>query len=94
MKTLMFVMWIGGMSADTTSTQYALKQGAHETMLSQKPWLNHVLVGGETVGGAAGLNRLYRDHPKLAATIGIAAGAFRAGIAVRNMRVAREMRDR
>jgi hypothetical protein len=94
MKTLMFVMWIGGMSADTASTHYALNQGAHETTLSQKPWLTHALIGGEAVGGAYGLNKLSKEHPKLAATIGIAAGAFRAGIAMRNMRVAQQMRDR
>jgi hypothetical protein len=91
---LMFVMWIGGMSADTASTHYALNQGAHETTLSQKPWVNHVLIGGETAGGAVGLNKLSKEHPKLAATIGIAAGALRMGIAMRNMHVAQQMRER
>jgi hypothetical protein len=94
MKTLMFIVWIGGMSADTASTHYALQQGAHETTLSQKAWVNHALIGGETIGGAYGLQKLSKEHPKLAATIGIAAGAFRAGIAVHNMGVAGQMRQR
>jgi hypothetical protein len=94
MKTLMFVVWFGGFSADTASTHVALKQGAHESILSQRPWVNHVVIAGEAAGGAYGLQRLSKEHPKLAVTLGIAVGVLRAGIATRNMSVANQMRQR
>ena len=94
MKTLMFVVWFGGFTADTSSTHFALNQGAHESVLSQKPWVNHAIIGGEAAGGAYGLQRLSKKHPKLAVTLGIAVGALRAGIAVRNIQVAKQMRRR
>jgi hypothetical protein len=94
MKTLMFVVWFGGFAADTSSTHFALNQGAHESVLSQKPWVNHVIIGGQAAGGAYGLQRFSKNHPKLAVTLGIAAGALRAGIAARNFSVARQMRQR
>ncbi len=94
MKTLMFVVWFGGFGADAASTQHALAQGARESVLSQNTSVNHLLIGGEAAGGAFALHKLSKNHPKLAIGLGLAVGALRAGIAVRNVHVANQMRRR
>ena len=94
MKTLMFVVWFGGFGADAASTQHALKQGAQESILTQNSPVNHLLIGGEAAGGAFGLQKLSKHHPKVAIGLGLALGALRAGIAVRNVQVANQMRRR
>jgi hypothetical protein len=53
-----------------------------------------VIIASQAVGGGYTLHRLSKEHPKLAVTLGIAVGAMRASIAVRNIHVAKQMRRR
>jgi hypothetical protein len=93
-KTLMFLAWFGGLGADTASTQYALQHGAHEAILSQRPWVNHLVIAGEGAGGAWGLQRLSTNHPKMAVALGVGVGVLRAGIAAHNVQVVNQMQRR
>ncbi len=89
MKTLMMIAWLTGGAADGVSTHVALGRGGREVVLSQSSPINTAIISGEMAGGAYGLNKLYQSHPKVAVTLGIAAGAFRIGIASHNLRVTR-----
>jgi len=89
MKTLMVIAWLTGGVADSQSTCAALARGGREVILTQSCSVNTLIISGEMAAGTYGLNKLYAKHPKLAVGIGIAAGAFRVGIAARNNRVQR-----
>ncbi len=87
MKALMFAAWLTGGIADSSSTCQALARGGREVVLTQSCGTNALIISGEMAGGVYGLNRLYKTHPKVAATIGIVAGAVRIGIASHNARI-------
>ncbi len=89
MKTLMMIAWLTGGAADGVSTHVALERGGREVVLSQSSPINTAIISGEMAGGAYGLNKLYKSHPKVAVSLGIAAGVFRSGIAAHNLRVTR-----
>lgn len=89
MKTLMLITWLTGAVADEHTTCAGLMRGGREIVLTQSCAVNTAVITGEMVAGSYGLNKLYVRHPKLAAGIGIAAGAIRIGIAARNLRVQR-----
>ena len=86
MKTLMVVAWLTGVGADAGSTAYALSHGGREVVLTQSTAVNSTVIAGEGIGGAYGLLRLYRTHPKLAVGIGVVAGIGRSLIAAHNVR--------
>lgn len=87
MKTLMIAAWLTGVGADAGSTAYALHKGGRELVLSQSAAVNTTIIAGEGTVGTWSLLRLYRTHPRLAVTIGVAAGIGRSLIAVHNIRV-------
>jgi hypothetical protein len=89
MKTAMFLVWLTGGIADSSSTCQALARGGREVVLTQSCGANAAIIGAEMAAGSFGLNKLYRTHPKLAVGIGIAAGALRVGIAAHNQRIQR-----
>lgn len=86
MHKLMLVLWLGGVGADAVSTHIALNRGGREIILTQSPIVNDAIIGGQAVGIAWGLEKLYKDHPKWAVGIGIVGGSLRATIAARNLR--------
>lgn len=89
MKTVMLITWLTGAVADEHTTCTALMRGGREIVLTQSCAVNTAVITGEMVAGSYGLHKLYATHPKLAAGIGIAAGAIRIGIAARNAQVRR-----
>lgn len=92
MKTLTLVIWFSGFSADAVSTQYALANGAREVMLSPNAKVNALIIAGQASAGAWTLAQIHKEHPKLAYTLGIAAGIFKVSLAARNVWVAGEMK--
>lgn len=87
MKTLMIIAWLTGVGADAGSTAYALHRGGRELVLSQSTVVDTTIIAGEGVVGTWGLLRLYKTHPRLAVTVGVAAGIGRSLIAAHNIRV-------
>lgn len=84
-------VFLAGCGADATSTHLALATGrVHEVVLTQNPWVDDGLVAGEAALGAWAFERRLRSrHPRLATTLELSLGAFRFGLAVRNVRQGR-----
>ncbi len=89
LKAVMLGTFLTGGVLDASSTCQALAHGGREVVLTQSCSVNAAIISAEMAGGAYGLNKLYASHPRLAVTIGIAAGVFRASVAAHNLRVTR-----
>ncbi len=89
LKAVMLGTFLMGGVLDASSTCQALAHGGREVVLTQSCRVNAAIIGAEIAGGSYGLNRLYASHPKLAVTLGIAAGIFRSSVAAHNLRVTR-----
>lgn len=85
--------YIASFTADAATTHVALQKGAVEVVFpTQNPWVIDGIVAGEAVTGHALTKHLYKDHPKLAVTIAIAATAVHGYAAIHNIHVMRQMR--
>ncbi len=89
LKAVMLGTFLAGGAMDMQSTCQALGNGGREVVLTQSCRVNAAVISGEMAAGAYGLNKLHQTHPKLAVTLGIAAGLFRASVAAHNLRVTR-----
>ncbi len=88
-KAVMLGTWITGGALDISSTCQGLANGGREVVLTQSCRTNALVISGEMVAGAYGLNKLHLTHPKLAVTLGIIAGVFRCSVAAHNFGVKR-----
>jgi len=90
MAKLALWTFLAGCGADAASTHYAITTSkGHEVVLTQNPWADDTIIGGEAAVGALAFERLRRTHPKAATALELGLGAFRAAVAVRNLKEAR-----
>lgn len=90
MKPLILTAWLLGCGADAASTHYGLNHGSHEIFLTQNPWTNDFIIGGQAAGGSWASLVLSRRKPKLALILSLAVMGVRSSIAVHNIRVAQQ----
>lgn len=82
--------WLTVISADATTTHIGLHRGARETLLSQNPYVNHLILAGEGVGVFYGLKQLHKTKPKTSILLGIAFTTYRGWVTSRNWNVMNE----
>jgi hypothetical protein len=91
MSGAILAAWLAVCGGDAATTHVALRGGAVEVNLSQRPWITDALVAGEAGAVAGALHSLRRTHPRVARGMAIAAIAWRGAVVAHNVRVLHEI---
>jgi hypothetical protein len=85
MGKLLFCGWLA-FGADATTTHIGLVAGqTRELILTQSPWTNDAILGGEAIAWTWGLRKLARTHPRAARLVGWSMVAARGIIVAHNV---------
>lgn len=89
MKGILLASWIAAYGADAATTHHALNHGAREVVLTQNPWANDAIIGGQAIACWYLTRRFENGHPRLIKGLRIATVAVRGYVAVHNARQVR-----
>jgi hypothetical protein len=83
----LLALWLAAFGADAATTHIAMRAGAQELILTQRPIANDAILAGEAVLGGWLLHRLDRQHPKVARALTSIGIGMHGAAAVSNVRV-------
>lgn len=86
MKPLIFAIALSfGADAASTHVGRATERTREVLLPTQNPYVIDAIVAGEAIAVSLALNRLHKDHPKLATRLGWGIVGYRSTLAVHNL---------